>query len=185
MTPKCFKNAKKALAPSTVFCDKKLKPVELRRDTWTTYICSVFSYLIKQSRNWAYKWFFASIHCCWTGSIPLCNSLHRHKESWSTGIIVIKLLDLDRFAKVLLIFIKFMPPHNSKHMLITFATNLDTMNKVKANYASSSSSRSINCAIRGTPRSYYLCWSQITTVHLWTKLFSSKHDVWILVGNTG
>ena len=79
-----------------------------------------------------------------------------------------------------------MPPHNSKHMLITFATNLDTMfNKVKANYASSSSSRSINCAIRGTPRSYYLCWSQITTVHLWTKLFSSKHDVWILVGNTG
>ena len=47
-----------------------------------------------------------------------------------------------------------MPPHNSKHMLIKFATNLNTMNKVKANYAWSSSSRSINCAIRGTPRSY-------------------------------
>ena len=47
MTPKCFKNTKTALAPSTVFCDKKLIPVELRRDTWTTYICSVFSQYYK------------------------------------------------------------------------------------------------------------------------------------------
>ena len=63
------------------------------------------------------------------------NSLNRHEQSSSTGCVFIKLPDLERLAKVALILVKLIQPNNSKHILIMFSINLNTVCNVKGNYA--------------------------------------------------
>lgn len=126
---------------------------------------------MKQPRNGANYQLLSPINFHWTACKFLPYSLYRHKQSRSTRFVIKGFPNLGRFAKIALVTVSFVPPHNSKCMLTKFSIELYIVDKVEVDNSRPFRYRGINRTIISRPRGHYSSWSQVTTVHLWTKLF--------------
>ena len=70
--------------------------------------------------------------------------------------IIIAFPNLSRTAKMILFIISFVPPDNSKYMLISFSIDLYTVDNIAINYPRSAECRDVSGAMLSSPRSFQL-----------------------------
>ena len=137
---------------------------------------------MKQPWNGANYQLLSLINFHWTARKFLPYSLHRHKQSRSTRFVIKGFPNLGRFAKISLVTVSHHTTANA--CWPKFSIELYIVYKVEVHNSRPLRYWGINSTIISRPRGHHSSWSQVTTIHLWTKLLSSKHDIWILAGNT-